>query len=85
MIGHQNVGMDTHRLGLRELRPPAEEHAVIDLIEEDRGPVDTAQNRVHLEPGCDNTGVSGIAICCRYRVRIPSFPGIRGLSPVVFA
>jgi hypothetical protein len=59
MIGHEHVGMDPHRLRCRSLDQHAEERPIIGVVEEDRGPVDTAQNGVQRKAGCDDACVSG--------------------------
>jgi hypothetical protein len=51
--------MDAHRLRCRSLDQHAEERPVIGVVEEDRGPVDTAQNGVQRKADCDDASVLG--------------------------
>jgi hypothetical protein len=57
--------MDPHRLRCRSLDQHAEERPIIGVVEEDRGPVDTAQNGVQRKAGCDDACVSGALSVCR--------------------
>jgi hypothetical protein len=57
MVGHQDVGVDAHRLAFRERGQGRRKHAIIVLADEDRGPIDTPQNDVHGEAGGDDADV----------------------------
>lgn len=59
MIGHEQVGIDANRLRRHSLGQHVQERPVICIGEENRGPVNAAQNGVERKAGCDDTGMSG--------------------------
>jgi hypothetical protein len=70
--------MDPHRLRCRSLDQHAEERPVIGFVEEDRGPVDTAQNGVQRKAGCDDADESG---CMATTGLPPQRPSAKGQRP----
>jgi len=58
MVGHQHVRVDVNRFCFSTLRKLAKEVAAVAIGEEDRTPVDAAQNDVHRVSGDGDAGAS---------------------------